>query len=368
MGPAFSQADEQLAAEHRTKAPRQLRSSSAVAAFTLLPMPEPSTTHGLLDSSAEPPPPPAADRSEWLCLECDYSLAHTKQDRCPECGTAFSPERYAVIYSDRTIPSFPWDDGRSLANWWRTARIVLLRPREFRERISASPNGWAAFDFACFTYAAMFVVVNGAVAITVALNECFATGIGMAPNQRIFMLSAPWPMILSAGECALATVAGNVVQARERRNSVATWAVVLHYHSVFALLLGTLIAATLVAAQALGLWLFDHPGYAAAVQAVAGWPILIIATLVVLLWQFRVERAFALLSRPHRHRYPGLLLLGLLVTGLMVVHISWRRVAAIRGTDAASARTRRLTGIAAIRLKFSQKPLACSASVCIVMM
>lgn len=288
-------------------------------------MPEPDATNGDSGSRAEPPPltsPTAADRSDWLCLECDYSLAHTKEDRCPECGTAFSPERYAVIYSDRTIPSFPWDEGRSFANWWQTARIVLLRPREFRERISASPNGWAAFDFACFTYAAMFVVVNGAVAITVALNECFATGIGMAPNQRIFMLSAPWPMILWAGECALATVAGNVVQAREQRNSVATWEVVLHYHSVFALLLGTFVAATLVAAQVLGLWLFDHPGYAAAVHAVAGWPILLIATFVVLLWEFRVERAFALLSRPHRHRYPGLLLLRLLVTGLMAVHIS----------------------------------------------
>lgn len=79
------------------------------------------------------------DRFKLLCEDCGYSIEGLEDEsKCPECGTSVA----SSLPSART--GTPWQNKRSLTNWWRNNWLALRHPKKlFRtmrigERVSTS--------------------------------------------------------------------------------------------------------------------------------------------------------------------------------------------------------------------------------------
>lgn len=280
-------------------------------------------------SSSDAPPAEASvtsegagefDRSDWRCLECDYSLAHTVEDRCPECGAWFAPADMAAMALDRALPSYPWEVRSDWGAWRETCELVVLRGEEFVGRMSLVPDVVAAMQFSLRSNA---VAVAGP-----ALLACVASAIRVfdAPELSVsvltgtLMIGAIWFSTRLALEFVLVALFRLGLTPRGRRNGIAVWSAIVHYHSSHAVATSILFLVGLVffstsALIAMGL---DGPGVVPFVVAflIGGGEFII-----GMLWFSGVLSCARRLSRPSPSRILTLALSALIMLPLVMVSI-----------------------------------------------
>jgi hypothetical protein len=171
-------------------------------------------------------------RGDWKCLECDYSLAHTSVDRCPECGTPFSPEAMVVIHADKPTPSYPWDIDNDESSWSATMRMMLFDPAALRRRMSLSPNGEAAAAFSYFNHVLMPALIGIYLFVIVASAGSRGGGAG---GEVCFggLFVAGWSVATFVHELAVISLLAATLKPQRRRSAWAVWAVVVHYASAY---------------------------------------------------------------------------------------------------------------------------------------
>ncbi|MDX2197552.1 MAG: hypothetical protein SF069_01115 [Phycisphaerae bacterium] len=260
------------------------------------------------------------DRSDWRCLECDYSLAHTVDDRCPECGAWFAPADMAAMALDRALPSYPWEERPGWQAWQETCELVVLRGDEFVGRMSLVPDVVAALQFSLRSNA---VAVAGP-----ALLACLGSAFRLfdAPEQSVsvltgtLMIGAIWSSTRLALEFVLVALFRLGLTPRGRRNGTAVWAALVHYHSAHAVLTSIVFLVGSVLAGFVGL----TPGGSGLIEAGGYLVIFVLAGgqfIVGMMWFANVLTCAHRLSRPTAARSVTLAVSTVIMLAMVVVSI-----------------------------------------------
>jgi hypothetical protein len=112
----------------------------------------------------DPDAPPPAD-SGLRCPKCDYNLTGVAENRCPECGEAFDPERLRAILAGAPAPIPIWDD-KSIPVAVRFIRMCLLTWFAPRQVGRMFPFRYSSDSARRFRW--MVVAVSAAICLTAA--------------------------------------------------------------------------------------------------------------------------------------------------------------------------------------------------------
>lgn len=260
------------------------------------------------------------DRSDWRCLECDYSLSNTVDDRCPECGTWFAPADMAAMALDRALPSYPWEERPGWQAWQETCELVVLRGEEFIGRMSLVPDAEAAVRFSVGTNALAVagpVLVGSIAGLFRFIDDPQVSGSMILGGLKIGFF---WIAVRGALEFVLLTLFTVGLTPRGRRNGTAVWAALVHYHSAHAVLTSIVFLVGSVLAGFVAL----TPGGSGFIGAGGSLAIFVLAGgqfIVGMMWFANVLTCAHRLSRPTAARSVTLAVSTVIMLVMVVVSI-----------------------------------------------
>lgn len=194
----------------------------------------------MVDSGTEPSRSLFPDSQEMLCPRCLYDLRGQVEQRCPECGEAFDPQRLDILRGHVQGVASAWETLGGRRGFLQTWRAVATDPRRF----AAEFPGWHAEDRAvgysavCYLLAMTPMVCGWVALLAVEPSR-------IAADLLFGSLAAP-AVGMTACEMATAAILAAIVRPFYPRRAYHFWRGLTHYTSGFSCITGALIGVMML--------------------------------------------------------------------------------------------------------------------------
>ncbi len=199
----------------------------------------------MIDSDLRPPERLFPESQEMLCPRCLYNLRGLLEQRCPECGEPFDPQRLDILRGHVQGVASAWETlgGRRgfVQTWW----AVATQPRRF----AAGFPGWHHEDRAvCYSAVCYLLAMTPIVCGWIAL-------LAAHPDRSLAALlwgSLAAPAVgMTVCEVATSAILAAVVRPFYPRRAYHFWRGLTHYTSGFACITGALVGGMMLVSAAL---------------------------------------------------------------------------------------------------------------------
>lgn len=227
-------------------------------------------------------------RTDWNCESCDYSLAFTSEDRCPECGEWFDPDYLADLHSEESPPTLLWDSTHDFATWRKTVFLVLFRRQPFARELPFQPSALNALRFSLSIHLPMMAATTFVQCLMLLYcrwdDRNWPRAISHGGFARLLL-----PPLLLAFEIATGVVLALILPTRRKIRRLPFWVACMHYHAAHWVIIYAAILIAL-AAKLLSIVarIYDRTTLASVLITLATLSTLLVACPLTLHWVFRM--------------------------------------------------------------------------------
>ncbi len=185
-------------------------------------------------------------RTDWNCESCDYSLAFTSEDRCPECGQCFDPDDLADLHSEESPPKLIWDSSHDFATWCKTVHLVLFRRQPFSRELPFRPNALNAMRFSLSIHLPMMAATAFVQCLMLLYCRWDDRNWPRAISHGGFALLLLPPFLLTF-EITAGAMLAFVLPVRRKIRRMPFWVSCMHYHAAYWVIIYPMILIALAA-------------------------------------------------------------------------------------------------------------------------